>query len=373
MNSICQKCITNYYLAPHNNACSIEINCHLADLDTGLCTLCESNYFLDIKDYKCKSNQENNELKYCQKVVDNKCIECIYGYKLSKDSKCSTTYMCLVAENGKCIKCEENYYLGLDNNCSSIKHCIYSKNYDDCIECEDNYYFLTLNRTCLEAKDNFENCKISGGTICLKCKNNYYLNPNNSLCIDNTKDEAFYKCEKSDMNNEYCAECVEGYFLGSEDKRCTLVKNCKVSKNENKCIECDEYFCLDVKNGICIENDFLFDKNIKFYFACNRTDENGKSCAECIEGYEMSEDGYCVDAIRCLEKKNGECLRCTKEKNKNGFSYCANKLFGCIESIHDNCIRCDDLDDLLSCTECEEGYDLFYGGCKKLDELEEKI
>ena len=73
--------------------------------------------------------------------------------------------MCLVAENGKCIKCEENYYLGLDNNCSSIKHCIYSKNYDDCIECEDNYYFLTLNRTCLEAKDNFENCKISGGTI----------------------------------------------------------------------------------------------------------------------------------------------------------------------------------------------------------------
>ena len=372
LNGKCQKCISKYYLSSTNNICSNEKNCSYADLDTGFCTSCESDFYLDIIDYKCKSNLENNDYKYCGKVIDNQCVQCVYRNFLSKDSKCTPTEKCLEAENGKCLLCEENYYLGLDNKCTNVNHCIYSNNYDDCLECEDNYYYLTLNRTCLEAKDNYENCKISGGYGCLKCKNNYYLNANDSTCIDNTKEEAFYKCAKSDKKNENCAECIEGYFLGSEDKKCILVENCKISENEKRCKECDEYFCLDVKKGICIDNDYIFDENIKYYFACNRTNEDGTSCAQCIEGYEIGENGYCVDVTRCLEEKNGECIRCTEEKNKNGFTYCANKVFGCVESVYDECVRCDDLLSLISCTECKEGYDLYYGGCINMDELEEE-
>ena len=29
--------------------------------------------------------------------------------------------------------------------------------------------------------------------------------------------------------------------------KCTRIENCKKSENENKCLEYDEYFCLDVK------------------------------------------------------------------------------------------------------------------------------
>ena len=78
-----------------------------------------------------------------------------------------------------------------------------------------------------------------------------------------------------------------------------------------------------------------------------------------IEGYEIGENGYCVDIFRCLEKEEGECLKCTEEKNEYGYSYCANKIFGCVEVNDERCIRCDDLLDFYSCTECEEGYYLY--------------
>lgn len=373
LNTKCQKCIPNYYLTSNNKSCSIEANCYYADVETGICTQCNSEYYLDLLDYKCKSNLEDNDFKYCMKVIDNKCTQCIQGYKLSKDSKCTSTYKCIEAENGKCIVCEDNYYLGLDNRCSNVEHCIYSNNYEQCIECEDGYYYLSLNRTCLEAKDNFENCKTSGGNYCYECKNNFYLNRNDSTCLDNTKEGYFYKCEKSDRNNEFCEKCIKGYYLGSGDRKCSLIENCKISQNEKTCEECDEYFCLNLKNGLCFENDYIRNENTKFYFACLKTNKEGTSCEECKDGYEIGEEGYCVDVSRCLEKNDdGECLKCTEEYNDNGYSYCANKIFGCVESLDDECIRCDNLLQLYSCTECKEGYVLFYGGCIDPSELEEE-
>ena len=371
INETCTKCISNYYLARYNNACSNDKNCYQAEGDTGFCSYCESDYYLDIKDYKCKSNQEDDDFKFCQKVENSICKSCIQGYRLSKDSKCTSSEKCIGAENGKCILCEENYYLGLDNKCTNIKHCIYSNNYNQCVECEDNYYYFPLNRTCLESKGIFEHCKTGYEKYCTACKNNYYLNTNDSTCLDNTREGSFYKCKKSDKNNEFCEECVDGYFLDSENK-CTLVKNCKISKNEKICEICEEYFCLNVKNGTCISNDYINDENLKFYFACNRTDEEGTTCEQCIEGYGKGEEGYCIDQTRCLEKEDGKCLRCTEELNEKGYSYCANDVFGCVETVDNECIRCDDLLHLYFCTECKEGYDLFYGGCVNMTELEEE-
>ena len=368
LNGKCQKCIQNYYLSSLNLVCSTEEFCSDADKDTGLCNLCQSNYYLDTKDYKCKSNEEENDFKYCQKVVEGVCIECIRGYKLSKDSKCTLSFNCEEAKNGNCILCEKNYFLGLDHKCTKVEHCIYSNDNGNCIECEDNYYYNTLNKNCSHAIDNFKNCKISGGFYCSECKNNYYLNLNESLCVDNTEKGPFYKCAFSDYDNEYCEYCIKDYFIGSEDHKCSLIEDCKISEDENTCIECDEFFCLDIKKQKCMENYYIYDENIKYYFACNRTNKEGTACEKCIEGYEIGKEGYCVDVSRCLEKKDGECLRCTSEPNIYGYTYCANKVFGCVESNYDNCLRCDDLLDLYKCTECEEGYiTLLYGACQKID------
>ena len=370
LNGKCQKCISNYYLSSSNLVCSNEKNCYEADKDIGICTLCESNYFLDTSDYKCKSNQEENDFKYCKKVIDGQCTECTRGYILSGDSKCTNTYNCIEAENGKCMLCEKNHYLGLDHKCSNVEHCIYSDNYGICMECEDNYYYHMLNKSCVDAIGDFENCKISGGFYCSRCKDNYYLNYNDSKCIDNTQIGPFYKCALSDYNSEYCRLCIDGYYLG-EDNKCSLIDFCKESLDENTCIECEDYYCLDLKNGTCVENDYIYDENIKYYFACIRTNKEGTKCEKCVEGYEVGKDGFCVDVSRCLEEKDGECLKCTEEENDNGYAYCANKVFGCVESVNDGCLRCDDLLDLYSCTECKEGYrTLLYGGCKKIEDDE---
>ena len=367
-NGICQKCISNYYLSTFNNICSNEKNCNEADRDTGLCIICKSDYFLDTNDYKCKSNIENNEFKYCQKVVNNLCTECIKSYILSKDSKCVDTYNCLESENGKCILCEKNYHLGLDNKCTDIEHCIYTNEHGFCIECEDNYYYNTLGKNCTYDIDKFKNCKTSAGFYCSECKNNYYLNLNDSTCQDNTQKGPFYKCALSDKEEEICIKCIEGYYLGTEDKKCSLIENCKISKDENTCIECDESLCLDLKKNICVENDYIEDENKKFYFACKRTNIEGTKCELCIEGYEVGKDGYCVDNSRCLEEKDGKCLKCTEEENENGYSYCANEVFGCVESIWEGCLRCDDLLDIFSCTKCKEGYvDALSGGCNPIE------
>lgn len=371
LNAYCKKCKEGYYLAK-NDCCSNIENCYNADKDTGICSLCMDKYYLDVHDYKCYSNLENNEYKYCSIVENNMCIKCISGYFLSKDNKCTFTNNCEEAKNGKCILCSENYYLGLDSYCSNIKHCIYTSYNGYCRECEDNYYFSGRFGACLEYENNtiFYNCKYTNffDDYCIECKDNFYYNYNQSLCLDNNQEGPFYKCAYSDDYGENCDVCIEEYYLGIEDKKCSLIENCKISENENKCIECDEYYCLDVKNQKCIDNDYLEDINILIYFACKETNENGTACEKCIDGYQVNEEGFCFDVENCEEKEDGKCLKCKDKVEFNGYNiyYCANDIFGCVQTSHQNCLKCNNLQLIYYCTECYDGYKLnSYGDCIK--------
>ena len=138
-------------------------------------------------DYKCLSDEEKKEFKYC-KIVSDKCEKCDYGYTFAEDGRCTKTDNCFETENGDCIECSEGYYLGLDGKCSNKKHCIYSSINSDCVECEDGYVWDNFNQKCNSTKDKFENCRITlDGEICSDCKKKYYLNITDRLCYDNTK------------------------------------------------------------------------------------------------------------------------------------------------------------------------------------------
>ena len=326
--------------------------------------------YLDTKGYKCSSNIKENEFKYCQKIVENTCVKCESGYYLGSDSKCSFTPHCEESENGKCISCSENYYLGKDNLCSDVEKCAYSR-FNFCRECEDGYYYNQKSKACLKSSSSrsLENCKyncLDDENLCCECKSNYYLDSQQNLCVENSQDNNFYKCAFTDEKGEYCSQCVDGYYLGSEDKKCTLVDNCKISENENKCSECDDLFCLDAKTGNCVNNDFLHDTSKKLYFACKKTNNEGTECEQCIDGYKLA-DGYCVNLDDCEESKDGKCLTCKSEKSKDGYFYCANEVFGCIKGHFNNCLRCDNINDLFECTQCKEGYGKDqYGACIQL-------
>jgi len=368
--NICKECVSGYSLL-ENNSCSKEENCKMASKDTALCNLCMNGFYLDNKDRKCRTNKENNEFKNCE-IYNNGCSKCENGYFVSEDSKCVKTRGCAESDNGICIKCAENYFMGLDNNCTTTEHCIYSgkDSFYGCDECEPNYCYNSFSKICfLIEEEKFYNCKIAYGTRCSVCHDDFYLNDTNSLCYDNTdKKDSFYKCSKTDYYGKECFKCIEGYYLGSEDRKCSKIENCKISENENKCIECSNYYCLDVKNQKCMKNNYLYNENEKIFMNCNKTNEKGDRCEECLDGYEVGHEGYCIDAERCVEKKDGICLKCRNDENDGLFNYkyCANSIFGCIKTVLQNCIKCDNIFNLFACTECEDGYKINeYGMCVK--------
>ena len=69
----------------------------------------------------------------------------------------------------------------------------------------------------------------------------------------------------------------------------------------------------------------------------------------------MDENGLCIDDFHCIDKKNGICQKC---QNDEEGTFCLNKYFGCEEIYDKNCLECNNLFDLFTCTKCLDGYEL---------------
>lgn len=274
---------------------------------------------------------------------------------------------CEKSEFGICKKCQENYYLTKNNECVKYKNCLHSENYS-CKECDDGFYFYVLANSCVkeEDDDNIKNCKITTSGYkkkeCAECKNNYYLsyniNINFSNCYSNKNKGPFYKCKFSNENDTECSECINDFYLSSEDHFCSLTENWTITEN-NKCVQCNENYCLDVENEKCIKNNlYMFDNDKeKNFYKCLRTNKDGNKCEICESDYSLNENGICIDNIHCKEKnKNGICIECENSNNKN---YCLNNNFGCVENLNNNnWYRCDNDSNLNDCTECSDGFKL---------------
>ena len=189
-----------------------------------------------------------------------------------------------------------------------------------------------------------------------------------NLCYDNTNENSnYYKCLSTNTDN-LCEKCINNLNLNSGDRKCTISVGCKKAENYKKCLECDNFFCLDVKKGICVDNDYIEDESEKIYINCNRTNEEGTACEVCLNGYTLSEDGLCIDDLHCAEEKNGACQRCLNEDFE---SYCLNEYFGCIPSTYGNCLECNDIFHISRCTKCYDGYELNnFNICVKSNEEE---
>ena len=106
------------------------------------------------------------------------------------------------------------------------------------------------------------------------------------------------------------------------------------------------------------------DENKKIFFKCNRTNEEGDECEECVEGYEVGDGGNCVNMEQCEEEKDGICVKCKDGDQSLRINFCANEIFGCVQARFRNCLRCENILDFNNCTECKEGFvKAFFGGC----------
>ena len=359
----CEKCISGYYLTGDEYACTPEKNCFSGDENFGICNLCKNNYYIDIQDRKCKSNQEENDLKYCQKADGSICIKCAIEYGLGEDHKCSTSYDCKKSINTTCIECIDTYHLSLNNICTNVEHCIYASFFIlGCVECEEKYYYNQYDMECQIAPGNFNNCKSSEDlNFCQRCKDNFYLNLTDNLCYNSIIEEngKFYKCSQvniSEEENEYkCIYCLDDYYLGEIDNKCTTMEGCDLSENENKCLECDLGYCLNLKTNKCIPNDEIISEELKYYFRCLKTNKDGNKCEICFDDYILDENGLCIDEEHCIEKIDGKCKKCQNDEFE---MFCVNEYFGCEEILTENCLECNNNFDLFKCTKCFEGYEL---------------
>ena len=229
-DGICEKCVLGYFPSSYDNSCTTEKNCYYAYESFGICHLCQDNYYIDLKDGKCKSNQENNDYKYCYSVK-NECIVCATGYELGEDLRCSSSSNCLESEYGLCIKCKDNYYLGLDNKCTQIEHCIYSEFYE-CIQCEKNYYYDKNSKKCKLEVENLKNCQYTEDGICQRCRDDFYLNKTDYLCYSNKEMGDYYKCFMTPENENYCISCVKDYYYSFKYKKCSIFEGCEKSLDE---------------------------------------------------------------------------------------------------------------------------------------------
>ena len=364
----CKECIYGYLLTKDKESCTNTNNCENGNKKNGECNECVNNYYLDLQDGICKDNTIDDKYKKCKKVENGICIECDISYYLSSiDHKCTITPNCSLSENTLCTKCDSGFYLGLDHRCCSVEKCIYSYQ-GICNECEDGYYFDTINNICNLAKDNFTHCKknsIYSSDHCALCKNDFYLSNKDYLCYDNTSPGPFYKCEIGNYLNDKCIICIDEYFIGKIDSKCSKVEGCIESFDENTCIECDDYYCINNK-GNCTENYYVINEEMKYYFRCKKLNEEGTKCELCSNDLNVTKEGICYDEEHCEEFKDEKCIKCQKENPLGYFGYCLNKEFGCVDSFLEHCIRCDDILDLDKCTQCEDGYDINeYGYCVK--------
>ena len=366
----CSECIYGYYLSDDGLSCTNDTNCKTANKETGICNICRIEYYFDLQEKKCILIGDKDEFKYCKVVDKGICIECDRFYYLDKNNKCSITQNCVMSKDSLCIKCEEGYYLGLDNKCCDIEKCIYSSN-NICNECEDGFYYHKIDKICKEADDNFINCKYNSEwepTHCALCKTNYCLNQFDYLCYDNTAPGPYYKCQVSDFYGEFCYYCIDGYFIGNIDLNCTKIEGCLKSLDEDTCLVCDRYYCLD-NLGNCTDNSYVISEDKKYYFRCKMLNDDGTKCELCDHFINTTDEGICYDDYHCIKDENGECIRCQEENPRGYPTFCFNKEFGCVDSFLTNCIKCDNIFDMDVCTECEEGYEIDeYGECVEIEE-----
>ena len=113
--------------------------------------------------------------------------------------------------------------------------------------------------------------------------------------------------------NIYCLECEDGYIWDNyhqicsltgdkfyDDLKCSKVENCIMSQDENSCLKCKKFYCLDVKNGKCIDNEEILNEKNKKFFRCKKTNKEGNICEEC-------EEGLCINTKDCVEMKDNNC------------------------------------------------------------------
>jgi proprotein convertase subtilisin/kexin type 5 len=266
-----------------------------------------------------------------------------------------------------------------------------------CIECKTGYF---LNKgMCIALPPNCEAVDAKGK--CTNCSEGYELNDGKCIVMtpptDNcakygyidVKGKWFHKwvygCKK------VCKECVDGFYLNTDNECVALPGNCAAADVNGMCTECVEGY--KVKNGKCVKIVVVVpppvvDNCLEYGYA----DAKGKHytkwiygckkvCKKCVDGFYLNTDNECVALPgNCAAADvNGMCTECVEGyKVKNG--KCVKIVVVVPPPVVDNCLEYKYVDTKGKhytkwvngckkvCILCREGYDLVDGKCVPCEE-----
>ncbi len=208
------------------------------------CYKCKSGFYFDANNGDCKTNQEDDDLKFCTYFTSD-CLSCERGFYLDEEKKCVNTKNCPNSELGECKKCKDKFHFDKDKKCNYIENCFHTNVYDECIECDKGYFYNKVDLKCDKAQsDNMKNCKMSysdNKNEFVECKRGFYLSRKDKLCKENKDKGPFYKCLITDFNSTECIMCKNGYYFARDNNRlCVPTNHCNKINEDNECVNVKE-------------------------------------------------------------------------------------------------------------------------------------
>ena len=348
-----------------------------------LCFICKPEYIPIINDRSCILPEEAGLSSNCKEAINIKteqnpkysCLSCKYNYLniyvevtnhlgiMDCENQINELYNCIEAtkdENGKkqCIRCKSDFQF-IDSDEYQQKICdsqceplsFYKINW--CRKCDDKYYG---NPGC-EYEFGCEYNSANDELKCNKCKEGYFEFTSGQCFSCSLESLPCTKCHFNEVDPKgyECDECIEGYQINSQTKKCEI-------------IPCEEHS--EVTPGCIICQDKL-----------NEYKQQNK-CQACKQGFFKTKDGSCV---YCKSRQNGgpACEICEYSKDEDGnetndirCKYCPSqnllssdgKCYNCQEELGETCSNCSfvvnetDNTEILKCDKCKEQYHLTDNG-----------
>ncbi len=289
----------------------------------------------------------NENQRVCQKILVENCLE----YESFDTCKiCSSGFF---AEEGKCVL----------NPLDSINKCEKYSRLDHCLECSNGHYLKT-SKVCAPVV-NIDYCEEYDGrsskVSCRRCFKEFYLAGENN-CQRRGEQSQIEFCKELIFNQEKCLECIEGFSLTSDLKKCLpSIDNCRRYMPSTRkdslleCQECEEGFYWDIGNQICLEGAIA---HCEIYF------KNENKCALCRKGF-FSKLHTCVQhqlIPNCDEYSGGGNL-CQKCEVGHFLFVQQNRCVHVHEIEH-----CESYRSRMTCGSCEEGFYLKRNVCLPIPE-----
>lgn len=346
-------CFTGYYLDKNLNCSKCPENCIKCSNFNSECLMCDYGFGLT-STLACKTCEEN--CRDC--IFINHCLKCDQDYTLSANGKCEKSDLsnCMILQNnGKCKICHNNYFLNDLQTCGRCpSNCFWCSKEKNCIECISGYGMNDEGKCSVECPENCLKCDYK--RQCFKCNDLYALTNTGEckacedlyalqciqtnislMCVEGYGSGVEGRCLKCGRNclkcisNQFCSVCVEGFGVLMNGK-CERCPNLCLHCIDNQCIKCidsfglsDDYscipcpqFCEECLMGKCIKCQARYSLDLDGLCSyCG--DENClkcdfyKNCIECFPNYSVNTNNICKPCDGLCQECNpdSKCLACS--------------------------------------------------------------